>query len=489
MLRCARCAEQQAVGRGRKKHKRRWRERRTNAEAAKQEPLQPHNVRTAEAEHARPVATAQLRNSDSTVTIDVKGAALAMCAAALLAAGLAIWAVLSVLLPALRAMEHASRQLESAASAVERSAEETRTAAVPSFNSVESASREWQAVGEEVRALGTALSGPGAAVSKVGSDSVGTVASALQSWQERMSEAINAALAARRAREERIRRARDAQAWIDRWRVRRSNERSGKQLPESATMDPSSGSLEGTRSNGWSSKTARLREHAHNAYHAAVDAISNWWKDRRRGTGRRKRDLVPAVETSAVAVTDAAPEETALSSAQLSCESSGNPNHNSSSESSNESGDRTNVESVIELATEAYTEASAANRMLLNVAEDSEAGATQQDVEKALEAAEEAIEQASEVSARLRAAVFENSDDEEFRGIREEAERSINDDDSNVTYLPSGDGTNTSGNAHVSTFTHTGFLSEAHAPNTVADGASTSYTHDIGAQAASFKQL
>ena len=335
-----------------------------------------------------------------TVTIDVKGAALAMGFAALFTAGLAVWAVLSVLLPALRAMENASRQLESAASAVERCAEDTRNAAVPSFQSVESASREWQVVGEEVRALGIALSGPSAAVNRVGND-VSSVAGALQSWQERMSEAISAALATRRLREGRIRRARSAQAWIDSWRMRRSKEQAGMQLPESSVESSNASRTGRDPAKGM----VQLGNRAKDVYHTAVGSIAQWWNNRRIGRGKRDGG---AVETSVVAV-----RSNAVSDKQEALTAS------IAERSEVATADGDGYDSALQQASEAYTESSAATRMLLGVTTNGDEEATPKDVEYALEAAEEAIDHASAASARLREAVFEKSeDDEEYRDMK-----------------------------------------------------------------------
>jgi hypothetical protein len=294
-------------------------------------------------------------------------------------------------------MEKASRQLESAASAVERCAEDTRNAAVPSFQSVESASREWQAVGEEVRALGIALSGPSAAVNRVGND-VSSVAGALQSWQERMSEAISAALATRRLREGRIRRARSAQAWIDSWRMRRSKEQAGMQLPESS-VESSNASRTGRDT---AKGVVQLGNRAKDVYHTAVGSIAQWWNNRRIGRGRRDGG---AVETSVVAV-----RSHAVSDKQEALTAS------TAERSEVATADGNGYDSALQQASEAYTESSAATRMLPGVTTNGDEEATSKDVEYALEAAEEAIDHAS---ARLREAVFEKSeDDEEYRDMK-----------------------------------------------------------------------
>lgn len=85
------------------------------------------------------------------VTVDVRGAALALAASALVAAGLATFLVLAALMPALKAMEKASNQVERTAVEVERAAEDTRKSAVPALASLERAGKQWEEVGDEVR--------------------------------------------------------------------------------------------------------------------------------------------------------------------------------------------------------------------------------------------------------------------------------------------------------------------------------------------------
>lgn len=237
----------------------------------------------------------------------------------------------------------------------------------------------------QVRAVGSALGSPGAAtretVQRVGND-VSTLAGALVSWQEQVSEAISAALAARREREKREQRAREAQAWIERWHKRKQQK---FLLPDQSLGNHSQ---PGSRSRAILSK-------AQSASGQAARAVKNAWISgggavgglfatlRRRLRQGSSRDQGEQGEGSPRLLSG---------SVEVEAEVSVDPEQNPA------------MDDAVAEASVAHAEVGAANRMLLSVNESGE-NASAEEVDAALQAAEEAIGQASAASKRVRAAL------------------------------------------------------------------------------------